>query len=116
MTTFLGVRVAYLWCGCGCGLTMCRGLWSRSGFARRGDEAGEELRRDCKARQVPRRPFPATKLSSDGGGVDGNRRVAAKRDLVEYCRDSHDRAEGSNIVKLMTMRYWITISGGSKSV
>lgn len=44
---------------------------------------------------MPRSPFPATKPSSEGGGVEENRRpAAAKRG---YGRDSHDSAEGRSI-------------------
>lgn len=36
------------------------GLWRRCGLVdRRGEGAGEPFSRDCRARQVPRRPLPA---------------------------------------------------------
>ena len=73
------------------------GLWRRLGFAVRGVGAGDPFRRDCSARQVPRRPFPEGTSSSDGGGVV-NRRLGVKRDRDEGRRMSHGKAEGSNIV------------------
>lgn len=71
-----------------------RGLWRRCGFAHRGDGAGDALRRDCKARQVPRSPFLEGKSSSEGGGVE-NKRLGVRRDGR---RMSQGSAEGSNMV------------------
>jgi len=41
------------------GVLIGRGLWRRWAFTdRRDGGAGDLLRRDCRARQVPRRPLP----------------------------------------------------------
>lgn len=73
------------------------GLWRRLGFGVRGDGAGDPFRRDCRARQVPRRPFPDGRSSSDGGGVV-RRRLGVKCDCVDGRRMSHGNADGSSIV------------------
>jgi hypothetical protein len=72
-----------------------RGLWRRCGFTdRRGEGAGEPLRRDWRARQVPRRPLPFVFPLSEGGGVE-KRRLGVKRDDR---RTSHGRADGRSIM------------------
>jgi hypothetical protein len=102
-----GVRAAVLGGGVGLGETgraaLCdrgerrgvligRGLWRRCAFVERRDGGdGDPLRRDCRARQVPRRPLPDAK-PSDGGE---KRRVGVKRDDR---RTSHGRADGSNMI------------------
>lgn len=75
-----------------------RGLWRRCGLTeRRGDGAGDPLKRDCSARQVPSKPLPEGYPLSVGGGVE-KRRLGVKRDDR---RTSHPRAEGSNILAQM---------------
>jgi hypothetical protein len=75
------------------GVSIGRGLCRRWALERRDGGEGDPLRRDCRARQVPRRPLPDAN-PSDGGGVE-KRRVGVKRDDR---RTSHGRADGSNMI------------------
>lgn len=78
-----------------------RGLCKRAGLERRGDGAGDPLRSDCNARQVPNRPLPEWTSSSDGGGVE-SKRLAAKRDGR---RTSQGSADGSNMLRSNRLLY-----------
>lgn len=72
-----------------------------SGLCRRADRgrpeqgAGETLRRDWRARHVPRRLLSPVQPSADGGGVGEN---ARKCDRVRYLRPSQDTADGINMM------------------
>ena len=70
------------------------GLWRRWDFTDRDEGVGDLLRRDCSARQVPRRPLPDGNPVSDGGGAE-NRRLGVKRDDR---RTSQGRADGSSMI------------------